>query len=133
MDGIGGGDEFDAWMKSRMLLKPDDQVELTEAELSEEIPKVLQSETSTVQKNLVIYSFNEGEYVLVRIRRRQSLMELLLLSSSVYFVYFLKLPKPPNTITLFEFKGTALHIESEEAKAQMEEQGIGTLNYPIGN
>lgn len=66
LDGTGGGDDLDAWMKSRMLLKPDDQLDLTDAELSEEIPKVLQSENSNVIKNLVIYNFSDGEYVLVR-------------------------------------------------------------------
>lgn len=50
-------------MKSRALLKPDDQLELTEAELNEEISKVLTIQNTNVVKNLVIYSFTEGGYV----------------------------------------------------------------------
>ncbi|KAL9692600.1 hypothetical protein quinque_005527 [Culex quinquefasciatus] len=34
-------DEFESWVKSKQLLKPDDQLDLTEAELGEEIPKLL--------------------------------------------------------------------------------------------
>uniref|UniRef100_A0A182ST95 Uncharacterized protein n=1 Tax=Anopheles maculatus TaxID=74869 RepID=A0A182ST95_9DIPT len=49
MQKIGKGepvdnDEFDTWMKSKQLLKPDDQLDLTEAELGEEIPKLLSTE-----------------------------------------------------------------------------------------
>ncbi|XP_037903642.1 dynein intermediate chain 2, ciliary isoform X3 [Hermetia illucens] len=92
-----GTDDFESWMKSRALLKPDDQLELTEAELNEEISKVLTIQNTNVVKNLVIYSFTEGGYV----------------------------PVPPvgNTVTLFNFEGTALHLESEEAQNQILEQG----------
>ncbi|XP_037894806.1 uncharacterized protein LOC119640693 [Glossina fuscipes] len=36
-EGAGAADDLNAWIKSRQLLKPDDQLELTEAELGEEI------------------------------------------------------------------------------------------------
>lgn len=62
----GGDDDFDAWMKSRQLLKPDDQLELTEAELAEEITKVLTVTNTNVLHNLVVYSFKEGTFVNVR-------------------------------------------------------------------
>ncbi|XP_037890367.1 uncharacterized protein LOC119637958 [Glossina fuscipes] len=42
-EGAGDADDLDAWIKSRQLLKPDDQLELTEAEL--------------------VYSFKEGTFV----------------------------------------------------------------------
>lgn len=58
----GGGDE-ESW--NRQLVKPDDQLDLTEAELSEEVPKVLSSDNTNVSRNLVIYSFKEGGFVLV--------------------------------------------------------------------
>lgn len=53
------------WTKTRLLLKPDDQLDLTEAELNEEIPKVLTSDNPNIKKNLVIYSFKEGQYIYV--------------------------------------------------------------------
>lgn len=58
-----GGGEEDSW--NRQLVKPDDQLELTEAELNEEVPKVLSSDNTNVSRNLVIYSFKEGGFVLV--------------------------------------------------------------------
>lgn len=61
-----GGDDYEAWLRSRTPLRPDDQLDLTEAELSEEITKVLQSENTNYPKNLVVYSFKEGGYVSVR-------------------------------------------------------------------
>lgn len=53
-------------MKSRQLLKPDDQLELTEAELSEEITRVLTVTNTNVIHNLVVYSFKEGTFVKVK-------------------------------------------------------------------
>lgn len=88
-----GNDDCESWMKARQLIRPDDQLELTEAELNEEIPKVLTTSYSNVVKNLVVYSFKDGAFVQV--------------------------PPPGTTITLFEVEGTALHVESDEAKAQM--------------
>lgn len=80
-------------MKARQLIRPDDQLELTDAELNEEVPKVLTTSYSNVIKNQVVYSFKDGG--------------------------FINVPPPGTTITLFEVEGTALHMESEEAKAQM--------------
>lgn len=51
------------WMRSRQSIRPDDQLDLNEAELSEEITKVLQTDNTNYKKNLVIYSFKEGGYV----------------------------------------------------------------------
>lgn len=52
-------------MKSKQLLRPDDQLDLAEAELSEEISKILTADDPNIRKNLVIYSFKEGGYVYV--------------------------------------------------------------------
>lgn len=92
-------EEFEAWARSRQLLKPDDQMELTDAELCEEIPKVLSAENRHLPQNLVIYSFKDGGYIPV--------------------------PKTTNVVTIFEFEGTAIHIESAEAKAQIARDGGG--------
>ena len=72
-------------------------MDLTDAELSEEVPKVLTSENRNVPQNLVIYSFKEGTYI--------------------------PIPRAGNLVTLFEFEGTALHVDSAEAKAQLARDG----------
>lgn len=107
VEGGGGGggdaDDFDAWMKSRQLLKPDDQLDLTEAELGEEVTKVLTPTNTNVIKNLVVYSFKEGEFV--------------------------PAPQPGNTVTLIAFAGNSLHVDSEEARRQIEESD--EIGYPL--
>ncbi|XP_053964921.1 dynein intermediate chain 2, ciliary [Anastrepha ludens] len=102
-DGGGDADDLDAWIKSRQLLKPDDQLDLTEAELGEEITKVLTPTNTNVVRNLMIYSFKESAFVQV--------------------------PIAGNTVTLMQMDGSALHIDSEEAKIQMEE--MGEIGYPL--
>ncbi|XP_049279587.1 dynein intermediate chain 2, ciliary isoform X3 [Anopheles funestus] len=102
MQKIGKGepvdnDEFDTWMKSKQLLKPDDQLDLTEAELGEEIPKLLSTENRHLPRNLVVYDFREGA--------------------------FLPVPPPENTITLLEFEGTSIHKDTDEAKEQISRKG----------
>ncbi|KAI9575546.1 hypothetical protein GQX74_015577, partial [Glossina fuscipes] len=62
-EGAGDADDLDAWIKSRQLLKPDDQLKLTEAELGEEITKVLTPTNTNVVHNFVVYSFKEGTFV----------------------------------------------------------------------
>lgn len=56
-------EEYEAWVRSRQAQRPDDQLDLTEAELSEEITKVLQTDNTNFPKNLVIYSFKDSGYV----------------------------------------------------------------------
>ncbi|XP_050082024.1 dynein intermediate chain 2, ciliary isoform X2 [Anopheles aquasalis] len=90
-------DEFETWMKSKQLLKPDDQLDLTEAELGEEIPKLLSTENRHLPRNLVVYDFHEGA--------------------------FLPVPPPENTITLLEFEGTSIHKDTDEAKEQISRKG----------
>ncbi|XP_035783632.1 dynein intermediate chain 2, ciliary-like isoform X3 [Anopheles albimanus] len=90
-------DEFETWMKSKQLLKPDDQLDLTEAELGEEIPKLLSTENRHLPRNLVVYDFREGA--------------------------FLPVPPPENTITLLEFEGTSIHKDTDEAKEQISRKG----------
>lgn len=65
MGEVSGNDEYESWMKSRLLQRPEDQLDLTEAELSEEIPKLLTTENTNIVKNLVIYSFKDGGFVSV--------------------------------------------------------------------
>lgn len=72
-------------------------MELTDTELSEEVVKVLSAENRHLPQNQVIYSFKDGGYVPVE---RES-----------------------NIVTIFECEGTAIHIESAEAKAQIARDG----------
>ncbi|TDG50683.1 hypothetical protein AWZ03_002987 [Drosophila navojoa] len=104
-EGGGGGDadDFDAWMKSRQLVKPDDQLDLTDAELAEEVTKVLTPTNTNVLRNLVVYNFKLGEFVLA--------------------------PIPGNTVTLISFPGNSLHVDSEEARFQVEE--CEEIGYPL--
>ncbi|XP_035783627.1 dynein intermediate chain 2, ciliary-like isoform X1 [Anopheles albimanus] len=98
-------DEFETWMKSKQLLKPDDQLDLTEAELGEEIPKLLSTENRHLPRNLVVYDFREGA--------------------------FLPVPPPENTITLLEFEGTSIHKDTDEAKEQISRKGTDELNVTL--
>jgi hypothetical protein len=72
-------------------------MDLTDTELCEEIPKVLSTENRHLPQNLVIYSFKDGGYV--------------------------PFPKTTNVVTIFEYEGTAIHIDSAEAKAQIARDG----------
>jgi len=90
-------------MKSRQLIKPDDQLDLTDAELGEEVTKVLTPTNTNVVRNLVVYSFKEGEFV--------------------------PAPLPGNTVTLISFPGNSLHVDSEEARVQIEESD--EIGYPL--
>jgi dynein intermediate chain 1, axonemal len=72
-------------------------MDLTDAELNEEIPKVLSCENRNAPQNLVIYSFREGGYI--------------------------PLPRSSNVVNIFEYEGTAIHLESPEAKAQIARDG----------
>lgn len=58
-------DDADAW--NRPLAKPDDQLELTEAELAEEMPKSLTTTNTNVSRNLCVYSYSKGEYIPVSV------------------------------------------------------------------
>ncbi|XP_065092817.1 dynein intermediate chain 2, ciliary isoform X1 [Ochlerotatus camptorhynchus] len=98
-------DEFDSWVKSKQLLKPDDQLDLTDGELGEEIPKLLSTENRHLPRNLVIYNFHEGAYV--------------------------PAPPPENTITLLQFEGTSLHKDTPEAKDQIARKGTDELNVTL--
>ncbi|XP_060526762.1 dynein intermediate chain 2, ciliary isoform X2 [Cylas formicarius] len=91
-------DELDEWKKSRQLLKPKGQLELTEAELKELLTKQLTTTNPQPPDSLVEFSYAQGEFVL--------------------------LPPPGNTIVVYEHQGSLIHKDSEEARAQLLEQGI---------
>ena len=70
---------------------------LFSSELSEEIQKVLSTENRHLPQNLVIFSFKDGGYVPV--------------------------PRTTNVVTIFEYEGTAIHVDSAEARAQIARDG----------
>lgn len=39
------------------------------------------------------------------------------------------MPAPSNIVTLFQFDGTSLHLDSDEAKRQIEEMGDGKFYF----
>ncbi|XP_032675983.1 dynein intermediate chain 2, ciliary-like [Odontomachus brunneus] len=81
------------WMKGKVWLKPDDQLQLTEAELQEEFARVLTVHNTRIPDSLVEWSWKLREFV--------------------------RLPSPPHLVTLLNVAGTILHKDSEEAKLQL--------------
>uniref|UniRef100_A0A0C9RDK3 DYI2_0 protein n=1 Tax=Fopius arisanus TaxID=64838 RepID=A0A0C9RDK3_9HYME len=81
------------WLRGKIFLKPEDQLQLTEAELQEEIARVLTVQDTRVPDALVEWSWKNMEFV--------------------------RLPNPPNIITVFDVPGTLLSRDSEEAKTQL--------------
>lgn len=72
-------------------------MDLNDTELCEEIPKLLSAENRHLPQNLVIYSFKDGGYVPIQ--------------------------RTTNVVTIFECEGTAIHIDTAEAKAQIARDG----------
>ncbi|XP_043249584.1 dynein intermediate chain 2, ciliary [Colletes gigas] len=88
---LGGGDVD--WMRGRVYLKPEDQLQLSEEELQEEFARVLTIHNTRVPDSLVEWSWKLKE--------------------------FIKLPPPPHLVTLLSVPGIILHKDSEEAKIQL--------------
>ncbi|KAL8204197.1 UNVERIFIED_CONTAM: hypothetical protein K2H54_068769 [Gekko kuhli] len=60
--GIELGEGADEWAQAKTLIKPPDQLELTEAELKEEITRILTANNPHAPQNIVRYSFKERAY-----------------------------------------------------------------------
>ncbi|XP_014615362.1 PREDICTED: dynein intermediate chain 2, ciliary isoform X2 [Polistes canadensis] len=88
---LAGGDTD--WIRGKVALKPDDQLQLTETELQEEIARVLTVQNTRIPDSLVEWSWKLREYI--------------------------RLPDPPNVVTLMSVPGTILRKDSEEAKVQI--------------
>uniref|UniRef100_A0A8C9EQQ5 Dynein axonemal intermediate chain 1 n=1 Tax=Pavo cristatus TaxID=9049 RepID=A0A8C9EQQ5_PAVCR len=56
------GEGVDEWSASKTVVKPPDQLELTEAELKEEFTRVLTANNPHAPQNIVRYSFKERAY-----------------------------------------------------------------------
>ncbi|XP_066471926.1 dynein axonemal intermediate chain 1 isoform X1 [Tiliqua scincoides] len=60
--GVEVGEGADEWAQSKALVKPPDQLELTDAELKEEITRILTANNPHAPQNIVRYSFKERAY-----------------------------------------------------------------------
>lgn len=59
---LGDGTDGDDWTQAKTLVKPDDQLDLTEAELKEEFTRILTANNPHAPQNIVRYSFKERQY-----------------------------------------------------------------------
>lgn len=88
---------FDYEEPEREIVKPDNQLPLTEEELSEEVVRMLQAKNPKAPKNIVSYNFREKCYK--------------------------TLPLVDQMTTHYAYDGYLLHKSSDDAKAQI---GTGT-------
>uniref|UniRef100_A0A8C1FF86 Dynein, axonemal, intermediate chain 1, paralog 2 n=1 Tax=Cyprinus carpio carpio TaxID=630221 RepID=A0A8C1FF86_CYPCA len=88
--------EGEEWMQGKTLVKPPDQLDLTEAELNEEITRVLKASNPNAPQNVVRYSFKEGCY------------------KPIVFV--------DQMAIHFELEGNLVHKESDEGRRLMAKQ-----------
>ncbi|CAG9767841.1 unnamed protein product [Ceutorhynchus assimilis] len=96
-------DEIEEWRRAKQLLKPKEQLELNEGELKEVIAKQLCTVNPQSPDSLIEFNYDTGE--------------------------FLPIALATQGIVLFESLGTVLHKDSEEAYAQLLEQGIDPQTY----
>ncbi|XP_032069808.1 dynein intermediate chain 1, axonemal [Thamnophis elegans] len=60
--GVEVGEGADEWSQTKTLIKPPDQLDLTDAELKEEITRILTANNPHAPQNIVRYSFKEKAY-----------------------------------------------------------------------
>ncbi|BFY97571.1 hypothetical protein BsWGS_00610 [Bradybaena similaris] len=92
------GTEQEEWAQAKALLKPEDQLDLTEAELKVEYTRILTANNPHAPQNIVRYSFKERQYK--------------------------QIPSVDQLAIHFVIDGNLLHKESEEAKKQFARMGI---------
>ncbi|CAL8337951.1 unnamed protein product [Lota lota] len=96
-DGVDQGDVWDEWAQGKALIKPPDQLELTDGELKEEFTKILTANNPHAPQNIARYSFKERSYKLISGVDQMA----------VHFV----------------LEGTLIHVDSDEARRQRARQG----------
>jgi len=92
------GTDHDDWMQAKTLVKPDDQLDLTEAELKEEFTRVLTAHNPHAPSNIVRYSFKDRCY------KQTAHVDQLAVHLQV--------------------DGNLLHKDSEDAKRQLSRLGV---------
>lgn len=88
-----GLDEVDEWMQPKQLLKPEDQLELSEAELKEEFTRILTANNPHAAANIVRYNYKDQSYK--------------------------QIPSVDQLAVHFSLDGNLLHKESDEARRQL--------------
>ncbi|XP_031549922.1 dynein intermediate chain 2, ciliary-like [Actinia tenebrosa] len=102
------GDDIDDWMQPKQLIKPDDQLELTEAELKEEFTRILTANNPHAPSNIVRYNFKERCY-----KQTSSVDQL-----AIHFA----------------LDGNMLHKDSDEARRQrMRQRQADTEGGEVGD
>ncbi|XP_073511212.1 dynein axonemal intermediate chain 1 [Phyllobates terribilis] len=97
-DSTDMGDGADEWTQPKTLVKPPDQLELTEAELKEEFTRILTANNPHAPQNIVRYSFKERAY------KPMSIVDQLAVH--------------------FSLDGNMLHKDSDEARRQRARMGV---------
>ena len=93
------GEEDDEWMQPKILMKPDDQLDLSAEELKEEFTRILTANNPHAPNNIVRYSFKECCY---------------------------KMKMGVDQLAIhFSMDGNMLHKESDEGKRQLTRLGLG--------
>uniref|UniRef100_A0A4W6CSA6 Dynein axonemal intermediate chain 1 n=1 Tax=Lates calcarifer TaxID=8187 RepID=A0A4W6CSA6_LATCA len=103
-EGVDTGDGWDEWSHGKALTKPADQLELTEAELKEEITRILTANNPHAPQNIVRYSFKERSY------KPTSVVDQM----AVHFV----------------LEGSLLHQDSDEARRLRAKEECGLQDRP---
>eukprot|EP00111_Clytia_hemisphaerica_P001567 TCONS_00004473-protein len=91
--GQQGYDELDEWMQPKQLVKPEDQLVLTEQELKEEFTRILTANNPHAPSNIVRFNFKEQAYK--------------------------QIPTVDQLAVHFSIDGNMLHKDSEEARRQL--------------
>lgn len=86
-------EDIDEWMQPKQLVKPDDQLVLTEEELKEEFTRILTANNPHAPDNIVRFSYKEQQ--------------------------FKQIPTVNQLAVHFTLEGNLLHKESEEARRQL--------------
>ncbi|KAM3936626.1 dynein axonemal intermediate chain 1 [Leptodactylus fuscus] len=97
-DSTDMGDGADEWTQAKTLVKPPDQLELSEAELKEEFTRILTANNPHAPQNIVRYSFKERAYKPI------SIVDQLAVH--------------------FSLDGNMLHKDSDEARRQRARMGV---------
>nr|XP_023694668.1 dynein intermediate chain 1, axonemal [Paramormyrops kingsleyae]XP_023694669.1 dynein intermediate chain 1, axonemal [Paramormyrops kingsleyae] len=104
-DGTEMADGTDEWTQGKTLIKPPDQLDLSEAELKEEFTRILTANNPHAPHNIVRYSFKERSY------------------------------KPISNVDQLAvhlvLDGNLLHQDSDEACRQRARQGLEKGNMPV--
>ncbi|XP_060598579.1 dynein intermediate chain 2, ciliary-like isoform X1 [Ruditapes philippinarum] len=98
MTDVGDGTDQDEWNITKTLVKPDDQLDLSEQELKEEFTRILTANNPHAPQNIVRYSFKERQY-----KQTSSVDQL-----AIHFA----------------LDGNMIHKESDEAQRQRTRLGV---------